>query len=177
MLEYHINWILASFYYCYCQNSNFVCPFSPKGKHSVKGHKAVLSSKCFIKQTKVGCREGEGEQVVWKPKPHSWEMRRAGWLQTKTITTVGNGLIFWSGGKSLLVSCVIWLTSWLTALGYTTGLEYLCETHREAKTLMLIYYKCSIMKPSFVWVIRSWYTCIKLYWQVLSCLVQIRLET
>ena len=68
MLEYHINWILASFYYCYCQNSNFVCPFSPKGKHSVKGHKAVLSSKCFIKQTKVGCREGEGEQVVWKPK-------------------------------------------------------------------------------------------------------------
>ena len=42
--------------------------FSPKGKHSVKGHKAVLSSKCFIKQTKVGSREVEGEQVVWKPK-------------------------------------------------------------------------------------------------------------
>lgn len=137
----------------------------------------MLSSKCFIKQTKVGCREGEGEQVVWKPKTSLLRNEESRLSPKKTITTVGNGLIFWSGGKSLLVSCVIWLISWLTTLGYITGLEYLCETHREAKTLMLIYYKCSIMKPSFVWVIRSWYTCIKLYWQVLSCLVQIRLET
>ena len=27
--------------------------FPPKGKHSIKRHRAVLSSKCFIKQIKV----------------------------------------------------------------------------------------------------------------------------
>ena len=145
---------------CHLQNGDFLGSCLLKGKNSVKRHRPVLSSKSFIEQKWKYTPETVWEGTVRKTEV-AMQWSRAGFLE-------------WC---SLPMSCVIWLTSWLTALGYTTGLEYLCETHREAKTLMLIYYKCSIMKPSFVWVIRSWYTCIKLYWQVLSCLVQIRLET
>ena len=122
----------------------FLGPF-PEGKNSNKGHRAISSSRSFIKPSKLKHSPGE---------------KRAGCLARNQKQPRSEGraasISFQSSGESLPVSCIIWLTRWLTALGYITFL--LVHRHlpistqakpmgvrRRAKNHNIIYYKYGIM--------------------------------
>ena len=90
---------------CHLQNGDFLGSCLLKGKNSVKRHRPVLCSKSFIEQKWKYTPETVWEGTVRKTEV-AMQWSRAGFLE-------------WC---SLPMSCVIWLTSWWTALGYITFL-------------------------------------------------------
>ena len=133
----------------------------PKRKNSIEKQRAVLTSRSFIKQRESTVSRKVESVLSGKHKqPHS--------------------------GVGLGVSCVIWLTSWLTALGYWTLLLMyrwlpICSEVRTTrggrwgtKTAMLIHYKYGIMILGFPWVSFQLLVCqcphvlVVLSWLVLT---------